>query len=64
MVAGVLTGQPEFSGFPHAFIGDGVNRNDVEYRETFPYLAPAHSGRNSAHVDPGEAGCTGTCPVD
>lgn len=63
-VVGVLTGDPMFTGFPHAFIGDGVNRNDVEYREIFPYLAPAHSGRNSAHVDPGEPGCVGICPVD
>lgn len=63
VVAGVLAGAP-FNGFPHNAIGDGVNRNDVEYRETFPYVAAAHSGRDSAHVDPGEPGCNGTCPVD
>ena len=62
-VAGVLAGPP-FNGFPHNAIGDGVNRNDVEYRETFPYVAAAHSGRDSAHVDPGEPGCTGVCPVN
>lgn len=63
VVAGVLAGSP-FNQFPNNAIGDGVNRNDVEYREVFPYVAAAHSGRESAHVDPGEPGCTGTCPVD
>ncbi|MCB1739162.1 MAG: DUF4331 domain-containing protein [Gammaproteobacteria bacterium] len=63
VVAGVLAG-PEFNRFPHNRIGDGVNSNDVPYRETFPYLGLAHSGRGSRHVDPGESGCTGSCPVD
>ena len=62
VVAGVLAGAP-FDGFPHNRIGDGVNANDVPYRETFPYIAAAHSGRDSRHVDPGEPGCFGTCPV-
>ena len=63
-VVGVLAGG-EFAGFPHNRIGDGVNTNDAEYRETFPYVAPAHSGRNSRHIDPSEMGCDGgTCPVD
>ena len=61
VVAGVLAG-PEFNRFPHNRIGDGVNSNDRVYRETFPYLAPAHSGRDSRHQDPGEVGCTGICP--
>lgn len=62
-VVGVLAGPP-FSGPPHNLIGDGVNANDVSYQETFPYLALAHSGRNSRHVDPGEPGCAGgKCPV-
>ena len=60
-VVGVLKvladGDPTFSGFPHNRLGDGVNVNDVAYRETFPYLGLAHSGRNSAHIDPGESGC-------
>jgi hypothetical protein len=35
------------------------------YRESFPYLGLAHSGRDSRHVDPGEPGCaTEKCPVD
>ncbi len=54
-VAGVLAGPP-FNGFPHNRIGDGVNTNDVPYQETFPYVAFAHDGRNSRHVDPGEPG--------
>ncbi len=60
-VAGVLAG-PDFNRFPHNRIGDGVNTNDAVYNETFPYLAAAHSGVESRHVDPGEVGCTGLCP--
>ena len=64
VVVGVLVGD-KFSGFPHNSIGDGVNVNDVPYRESFPYLGLAHSGRDSRHVDPGEPGCAnGNCPVD
>jgi len=62
-VAGVLAGAP-FSGFPNNRLGDGVNVNDAAYRTSFPYLASAPDGRNSRHVDPGEPGCTGTCPVN
>lgn len=53
--AGILAGGA-FSGFPYNRIGDGVNANDVAYQETFPYVAYAHSGRDSRHVDPGEVG--------
>lgn len=60
-VAGVLAG-PAFNRFPHNHIGDGVNANDAPYRETFPYVGYAHSGRDSRHVDPGEPGCQGVCP--
>jgi hypothetical protein len=45
-------------------IGDGVNTNDVAARGSFPFVNPAQDGRNSRHVDPGEPGCTGTCPVN
>ena len=58
---GVLAG-PDFNRFPHNRVGDGVNANDVAYREVFPYLGYAHSGVESRHVDPGETGCVGTCP--
>jgi hypothetical protein len=44
-------------------IGDGVNTDDRPRRGTFPFLNPAANGRNSRHVDPGEPGCTGTCPI-
>ncbi|MCP5419038.1 MAG: DUF4331 domain-containing protein [Gammaproteobacteria bacterium] len=67
VVAGVLAppeGGVSFSGFPHNRIGDGVNTNDRDYQESFPYLAWAQSGRNSRHVDPDEDGCTGFCPLD
>jgi hypothetical protein len=60
-VVGVLAGAP-FNGFPHNRIGDGVNTNDAPYRENFPYLGLANSGRDSRHIDPGEAGCLTTCP--
>ena len=62
IVAGVLfdDGQGTFQGFPHTNIGDGVNVNDTPYRETFPYVWYAHSGRDSRHVDPGEDGL----PID
>ena len=43
-------------------IGDGVNVNDMPKRATFPYVPPAHDGRNSRHVDPNEPGCAGVCP--
>ena len=63
-VVGVLAGG-QFGGFPHNSIGDGVNANDVPYRENFPYVGLAHSGRSSRHVDPREPGCAdGNCPVD
>jgi len=28
-------------------LGDGVNRNDVPFRTTFPYVAPPHDGFDS-----------------
>jgi hypothetical protein len=54
-VVGVLN--PAFNIAPNNRIADGVNANDRPYQETFPYVAFANSGRNSRHVDPGEAGC-------
>ncbi len=61
VVIGILAGDG-FNGFPHNRVGDGVNKNDVPYRETFPYVGLAHSGVESRHIDTGEPGCTGTCP--
>jgi Domain of unknown function (DUF4331) len=61
-VAGFLAG-PKFA----APIGDGVNTNEDGYGATFPYVTPAHSGRDSHHSGPGQPGCTGQpneiCPV-
>lgn len=59
-VAGILADSTKY-GLP---LGDGVNMNDVPYQETFPYVGWAQSGRDTRHVDPGEPGCTGTCPVN
>jgi hypothetical protein len=63
VVAGVLAGT-QFDRFPNNRIGDGVNKNDMSYRNAFPYLGLAHSGRDSRHIDPLESGCapTGICP--
>lgn len=62
-VAGILADPVKFG----ARIGDGVNTNELGYRTTFPYVLPAHSGRNSHHTGPGQAGCSGQpnniCPV-
>lgn len=54
VVGGVLL--PEFNKFPNNKLGDGVNVNDAPYRQEFPYLALAPSGRNRRHIDPGETG--------
>jgi len=49
-------------------IGDGVNTPAVAPSTTFPFIAPAYSGRDSAHAGPGQPGCTnqpqGLCPVN
>jgi hypothetical protein len=42
-----------------ARIGDGVQLNGIGYNNTFPYVMPANSGRNSVHVGPGQEGCSG-----
>ena len=62
-VAGILVDAKKFG----TRIGDGVNVNEVGYGSTFPYVQPAHSGRDSHHIGPGQTGCTGQpqglCPV-
>ena len=62
-VAGILADPVKF-GTP---IGDGVNVNENGYGSTFPYVKPANSGRDSHHVGPGQAGCSGQpggiCPI-
>ena len=65
VVAGILVSSKTY-GTP---IGDGVNAPAVQPSATFPYVAPAYSGRDSAHTQgPGLAGCPmaagGICPVN
>ena len=46
-------------------IGDGVNAPAVQPTTTFPFVAPAFSGRNSNHSDPGCTTYPGNkCPVE
>jgi hypothetical protein len=60
VVGGVLA--KGFNKFPNNRLGDGVNVDDARNPATFPYIAPAFSGRDSRHIDVGEPGCfTGTC---
>jgi hypothetical protein len=62
-VAGILADPVKFG----TRIGDGVNTNIEGFGTTFPYVAPANSGRDGHHVGPGQAGCSGQpggiCPV-
>ena len=62
-VAGILVDPVKFG----TRIGDGVNTNPEGLNNFFPYVMPANSGRNSHHIGPGQAGCTGQpsgiCPV-
>jgi len=63
-VAGVLAG-PQYN----TPIGDGVNTAATPLPATFPYVAPAYSGRNSSHnAGPGLPGCSGQpgniCPTN
>ncbi len=49
-------------------LGDGVNVSSSNIQDVFPILAPAYSGRDSAHQGPGQSGCAnqpgGICPVN
>jgi len=65
VVAGILVDATKY-GTP---IGDGVNTPAVQPTATFPYVAPAFSGRDSSHnAGPGLAGCSGVaggvCPTN
>jgi Domain of unknown function (DUF4331) len=63
VVAGILVNPQKFG----TLIGDGVNIADVPPRGTFPFVAPAHSGRDSHHIGPSQEGCSGSpggiCPT-
>ena len=54
-VEGILVDSSKF-GLP---LGDGVNTKAEGFNNSFPYVMPAVSGRDSDHVGPGQAGCTG-----
>ena len=63
-VAGALAG-PQYN----TRIGDGVNTTATPLPATFPFVAPAFSGRNSSHnAGPGLPGCApggiGICPTN
>jgi uncharacterized protein DUF4331 len=62
-VVGILADPVKFG----ARVGDGVNTNEFGYGTRFPYVLPAHNGRDSHHTGPGQKGCTGQpngiCPV-
>jgi hypothetical protein len=63
-VAGILVDANNFG----TAIGDGVNTPSLPISPTFPFEAPAYSGRDSVHAGPGQAGCapsgTGICPTN
>jgi len=63
-VGGILANATKY-GTP---IGDGVNIPTVPSLTTFPFVAPAYNGRNSAHQGPGQTGCAnqpnGICPMN
>jgi hypothetical protein len=62
-VGGILV-NPETYG---TRLGDGVQTKNEGFNNSFPYVMPANSGRNSDHVGPGQAGCSGQpggiCPT-
>ena len=63
-VSGILVDAKKYG----TTIGDGVNITSSPLSPTFPFLAPAYSGRDSAHAGPGQAGCpnqpNGICPAN
>jgi hypothetical protein len=48
VVAGVLLGPPYSTGI-NAQLGDGVQRNDLTFQTTFPYVAAPHQGFTNSH---------------
>jgi hypothetical protein len=62
-IEGILVNSTTY-GLP---LGDGVNTKTEGFNNSFPYVMPANSGRNSVHTGPGQAGCTGQpggiCPL-
>jgi hypothetical protein len=59
VVGGVLAAPfPGYTPGVNDRLGDGVNVNDAPYRNTFPYLADAPSGRDRRHANPGDIDTT------
>ncbi len=58
-VAGGTPFTPEFNRAPNNELGDGVNANDVEFMESFPYLAAPHDYAGATHM-PSNMPQTGT----
>jgi hypothetical protein len=62
-VAGILVDANKYG----TLIGDGVNAPATQPLAVFPFVAPAYSGRDSAHAGPGQPGCAsqpnGICPT-
>ena len=54
-VEGILVDSRKFG----LALGDGVNTKTEGFNNSFPYVLPANSGRESDHIGPGQAGCTG-----
>jgi hypothetical protein len=44
-----------FNGDLIEVLSDNVDANDMAFRETFPYVAPAQSGQHHLHMNPGGA---------
>jgi len=63
VVAGILVDPVKYG----TRLGDGVQTKTEGFNNSFPYVMPANSGRDSAHTGPGQSGCTGQpggiCPV-
>jgi hypothetical protein len=63
-VAGILVDPVKYG----TRLGDGVQTKAEGFNNSFPYVMPANSGRNSAHTGPGQDGCSGQpggiCPVN
>jgi len=63
-IEGILVDSTKFG----LALGDGVNTKTEGFNNSFPYVMPANSGRNSVHTGPGQAGCTGQtggiCPTE
>jgi hypothetical protein len=59
VVSGVLVNATTYG----TLLGDGVNTPTSQPLTTFPFVAPAYSGRDSAHAGPGQPGCASFAPT-